>query len=146
MQCNPAWEAVSGLIRGILGLSTIDYVVARQEKTWFLNGKRVPGLEHLVDLDFSFTPATNLTQLRRVSLPIGRAVQVPVAWFDLRSGALAELRQVYRRQEERLVWYEAPTEGYRGLLEFDADGFIKSYPMLWQAEATSNFQSEDETE
>ena len=145
VQCNPGWQTLSGLVRGILGPRTIDYVVAREKKTWFLNGNRVPGLEHLVDLDFSFTPATNLTQFRRVSLPIDRAVPVLVAWFDLRSGSLAELPQVYQRQGERLIWYEAPTEGYRALLELDANGFIKRYPTLWEAETSCSFHDEDQS-
>jgi hypothetical protein len=30
-------------------------------------------------------------------------------------------------------WYEAPTVGYRGLLELDATGFIRRYPGLWES-------------
>ena len=99
-----------------------------------LNDALVRGVEGLVDLDFSFTPATNLTQLRRVSLPDKQAVEVTVAWFDLDADVLAKLPQVYERRGERLIWYEAPTVGYRGLLELDANGFVSRYPTLWEAE------------
>jgi uncharacterized protein len=136
VRCSPDWETISGLVRGSLGLRTVDYVFDRQDKAWTVNGNRVYGLEHLADLDFSFTPATNLTQLRRVLLPQDSAVHLPVAWFDLRSGTLTELPQVYQRRGERLVWYEAPTVGYRGLLDLDANCFIHRYPMLWEAEAS----------
>jgi uncharacterized protein len=137
VRCGPDWEAVSGFVHGFLGSRRIDYVVTREDSVWLLNGDCVPGLEHLVDLDSSFTPATNLTQLRRVPLPRDRVVPAPVAWFELRSGVLRELPQVYQSRGERLVWYEAPSVGYRGLLELDASGFIQRYPALWQAETPS---------
>ena len=142
VQCNSNWAAISGLIRGFLGPREIHHAVQRPDATWTLNGVPVPGLEHLVDLDLSFTPATNLTQIRRVALPLGEAVAVPVAWFDLESGTLAELPQTYKRRAEKLVWYEAPTVGYQGLLELDEAGFVSSYPNLWQAEASHASRNE----
>ena len=145
LRCNRQWEAVSGLLRGTLGPKTINYVFTREQEGWMLNGYSVPGLQHLVDLDFSFTPATNLAQLRRVSLPLDRAVQVPVAWFDWGSGMLAEMPQTYLRRGEREIWYEAPTVGYRGLLELDANGFVCRYPALWEEEAPSNSGAEEAT-
>jgi uncharacterized protein len=143
VQCSPDWKAASGRIHGSLGSRAINYVVTRQDKVWLLNGDRVPGLEHLVDLDFSFTPATNLTQFRRVPLPRDRAVSVAAAWFDLRTGSLSELPQVYQSRGERLVWYEAPSVGYRGLLELDATGFIQHYPGLWQAETPTSIRRDE---
>jgi uncharacterized protein len=134
LQCNSAWEAISGLVRGSLGSRAIEYAVNRRDGIWTLNRAPVRGLEHLVDLDFSFTPATNLTQLRRVPFPNNRVVELSVAWLDLHSGALTELPQIYERRGERLIWYEAPTVGYRGLLELDTRGFINRYPTLWEAE------------
>ena len=133
--CNLQWEAISGRIHGWVGSRAVDHTVARRNGVWTLNDASVAGLEHLLDLDFSFTPATNLPQLRRISLPENESVETPVAWFDLRSGTLTRLPQIYQRQSERFIWYEAPTLGYRGLLEVDANGFVIRYPTLWEAEA-----------
>ena len=42
--------------------------IRRDDAGWRLNGVRVEGLEHLVDLDYGFTPATNVLQLSRIAL------------------------------------------------------------------------------
>ena len=82
----------------------------------------------------SFTPATNLLQLRRVSISKNEPVQLPVAWLDIDTGKLTELQQTYELRAEMRVWYEAPSVGYRGLLELEPNGFIRRYPNLWEAE------------
>ncbi|HSV00945.1 MAG TPA: putative glycolipid-binding domain-containing protein, partial [Roseiarcus sp.] len=89
-------------------------------------------LEHLVDLDYGFTPATNLLQLSRIALNAGQSVDVPVVWFDLDSASLIELPQIYQRRSESSYWYEAPTVPHRGLLEIAPSGFVQSYPDLWR--------------
>lgn len=134
VECNPRWETVSGRVRGSIGSQNANYAITRQNGIWTLNGAPVESLDDLVDLDLSFTPATNLIQIRRISLPENEIVEAPVAWFDVLSGTLTRLPQIYQRRSERLIWYEAPTVGYRGLLELDVNGFISHYPGLWKME------------
>ena len=73
------------------------------------------GSEHLVDLDYGFTPATNVLQLSRIALKPDQRAEVPVAWFDLDSASLTELPQSYERRSEACYWYEAPTVPYQSL-------------------------------
>jgi hypothetical protein len=134
VQCDQQWRTVSGRVRGALGQRAIDYRVALRGTTWTLNETPVSGLEALVDLDLGFTPATNLQQLRRVLIGQDEALQLPVAWLDVEVGALTELPQLYTRRGEAAFWYEAPSVGYQGLLELAPNGFIRSYPNLWEAE------------
>jgi hypothetical protein len=101
---------------------------------WTLNENVIPGLEACVDLDLGFTPATNLTQLRRIALAKGQAADVPVAWLDVGSGKMSVLPQRYERRSEEIYWYEAPTANYQGLIEVCSTGFIRRYPGLWEAE------------
>jgi hypothetical protein len=101
---------------------------------WTLNSVAVPGLESCVDLDFSFTPATNLPQLRRIALAAGQTADVPVAWLDAAAGALTLLPQRYERRSGDTYWYQAPSLNYEGLLEVSSTGFIRRYPGLWEAE------------
>ena len=68
-----------------------------------------------MDLDYGFTPATNVLQLSRIALKPGQRAEVPVAWFDLDSASLIELPQSYERRSEASYWYEAPTVPYRAL-------------------------------
>ncbi len=105
---------------------------SRDDPGWRLDGAAVRGLEHLVDLDFGFTPATNVLQLSRIALKLGQEREVPVAWFDLDSASLVELPQSYERRSEASYWYEAPTVPYRALLEIAPNGFVQSYPGLWR--------------
>ena len=99
-----------------------------------LNGEAVAGVADCLDLDFGFTPATNLTQLRRIALPIGEAREVPVAWIDATTSELTRLPQHYARRSESTWWYQSPTAEYQALLEVGAGGFVSEYPGLWRAE------------
>lgn len=136
LKCDLQWKTVWGRVWGIAGDQHIDYLVSHEGECWTLNGNAVSGLESLVDLDFSFTPATNLAQIRRVPIPINKPVQLPVVWLDIDTGTLTKLLQAYERRAEMQVWYEAPSVGYRGMLELAPSGFIRRYPNLWEAENT----------
>ncbi len=120
------------MISGFLGDQTVLHEIRRDEAGWRLNGARVEGLEQLVDLDYDFTPATNVLQLSRLALKPGQCAEVPVVWFDLDRASLTELPQRYERRSASSCWYEAPTVPYRALLEIAPNGFVQSYPGLWR--------------
>jgi uncharacterized protein len=135
--CDLEWRTTHGDVRGWMGEESVDWRIARTtEGRWILNGVPVEDLEACVDLDFGFTPATNLLQLRRCALAAGQAADVPVAWLDVSAGTLEVLHQRYERRGEAAYWYEAPRFGYAALLEVEPSGFISRYPGLWEAEQT----------
>ena len=104
---------------GGLGNRSIDFVVERRGRSWTLNGSLFPEIDHLLDLDLSFTPATNLQQLRRVTIAPYQSVRLPVVWLNVDAGTLTELPQMYERRGDMALWYEAPSVGYKGLLELE---------------------------
>ena len=132
VEVDARWETKRGVISGLLGEQTIQHEIRRDDQGWTLNGAAIPGLEHLVDLDYGFTPATNVLQLSRLALKPGQRAEVPVVWFDLDSASLVELPQTYERRSEASYWYEAPTVPYRALLAIAPNGFVQSYPELWR--------------
>jgi hypothetical protein len=132
--CDLRWTTLGGTIRGVFGGREIEHEIVRTPADWTLDGRAVSGLGHLVDLDLSFTPATNLIQLRRVPIKLGERIDLPAAWFDLATAELTELPQTYQRRSSRSYWYEAPSVGYKGLLTLDSSGFVRRYPGLWEAE------------
>lgn len=135
VECDLAWRTRHGRIHGWLGEQSIDLAMARTAAgAWTRNGVVVPGLEGCVDLDFGFTPATNLLQLRRLALAEGQASEAAAAWIDVPAGALEVLPQRYERRTETTYWYEAPTVPYAALLEVAPTGFIRRYPGLWEME------------
>jgi uncharacterized protein len=131
-EVDARWETKRGVIRGFFGDQTVQHEIHRDDAGWRLNGVRAAGLDHLVDLDFGFTPATNVLQLSRIALKLGQSAEVPVVWFDLDSASLTELPQRYERRSAASYWYEAPTVPYQGLLEIAPNGFVRSYPDLWR--------------
>jgi hypothetical protein len=132
VEADVLWRTRRGIVSGLLGDKTIRHEIRRDSRGWRLDGVAIEGLDHLVDLDYGFTPATNVLQLSRVALKLGQRAEVPVAWFDLDSASLIELPQSYERRGEASYWYEAPTVAYQALLEIAPNGFVQSYPGLWR--------------
>lgn len=132
VEVDARWETRRGIVSGFLGDKTVRHEILRDDRGWRLDGVPVHGLKRLVDLDFGFTPATNVLQLSRVGLSPGQKAEVPVAWFDLDSDSLIELPQTYERRGDATYWYEAPTIPYEALLEIAPNGFVLSYPGLWR--------------
>jgi hypothetical protein len=133
LMCDRSWRTQHGRVVGWIGAKLIEYDVRRTtDGTWLLNQRPLPELAACVDLDYAFTPATNVAQLRRVDLRIGQSADVPVAWLDVETERFIPLPQRYERRSETLYWYEAPTAGYAGELVVNAMGFAKRYPGLWQ--------------
>jgi len=76
--CDDAWRTQRGEVRGWIGAHAIDWRITGDDGAWSVNGEPIGGLDDCIDLDFGFTPATNLLQIRRVMLPQGVAVELPV--------------------------------------------------------------------
>ncbi len=132
VKVDALWRTERGIVSGLLGDKTIQHEIRRDNRRWSLDGAMMEGLDHLVDLDYGFTPATNVLQLSRIALEPGQRAEVPAAWFDLDSASLIELPQSYERRSERSYWYEAPTVPYKALLEIAPNSFVLSYPGLWR--------------
>jgi hypothetical protein len=134
VELDATWRTVRGKASGFVGERRFDHRISREPGGWRLDGVLIEGLAHLVDLDFGFTPATNLQQVRRLGLKIGEAAELPVAWFDIGMSALVELPQRYERRDATRYWYVAPSVPYEGMIELAESGFVKHYPGLWAAE------------
>jgi hypothetical protein len=129
------WRAARGEARGWIGARHCEFAIERTAAgEWSANGDPVPGLRPCLDLDFGFTPATNLFALRRLRLSIGASADAPAAWLDVETGSLRLLAQRYERRSETTYWYEAPECGYEALLEVGPEGFVRQYPGLWSEE------------
>jgi hypothetical protein len=131
--CDGQWRARHGRATGFVGARSLDVRFERTSEGFRLDGAVVPGLSDCLDLDFGFTPATNLPALRRLSLEVGQSAEAPAAWFDAGAHELKRLPQRYERRSADTYWYESPTAGYAALLEFGPSGFVVRYPDLWEA-------------
>jgi uncharacterized protein len=102
----------------------------RRDDGWSINGVAVPGINALLDVDFGFTPATNLAQVKRLNLAVGQSAELHVAWMDADQAGLVSLWQYYRRTGALSYAYEAPA--YQATLVFSPSGFVADYPNLWK--------------
>ena len=102
----------------------------RRDSGWSVDEVAVPGIEDLMDVDFGFTPATNLAQVKRLDLAVGQAAELQVAWIDADQIGLVSLWQHYRRMGDLTYAYQAPE--YQATLVFSPSGFVADYPNLWK--------------
>lgn len=131
VEIDAAWESRRGIVQGYLAGRRLEHMIERTSEGWRLDGRLV-GLGHLADLDFGFTPATNLQQLRRAALKPGQAIDMAVAWFDIGETGLTALPQHYERIDATSYRYASPTGPYEAVLELAPNGFTKTYPQLWR--------------
>ena len=133
--CDRLGRTREARVSGWIGARDCDLRIQRLDSgAWLLGGSPVDGLAGCLDVDFGFTPATNLLLLRRLAMPVGHAVDVAVAWIDLPDSRLVPLPQHYERRSELTYWYDSPTVDYRALLEMADSGFVRRYPDLWVME------------
>ena len=134
VEIEPDWTTRRGRITGFVTGAKVDVIIERHRDGWYVNGEP-QGLGHLVDLDYGFTPATNLQQIQRLRLAVGERAGNAVAWFDVGSTKLVELPQIYEKTGDLTYPYEGPMFGYRAVLKLDASGFVRDYPDIWTMES-----------
>lgn len=125
------WSTLSARVAGFVGNRAIDSHAVRTPRGWTLDGRDF-GMAELVDLDLGFTPATNMVQLKRAALAVGKTAGIDVAWLDAGASELVRLPQVYRRVAASSYAYAAPTVGYAGQIRVADNGFAADYPGLWE--------------
>jgi hypothetical protein len=133
--CDAGFRTQHGRVRGWLGDKRFRFHIERDAAgRWTCNGAIVEGLDDCIDLDYGFTPATNLAPIKRLGLRIGESAEAPAAWLNIPEGTLERLPQRYERRGPDCYWYEAPAVGYAALLEMTPAGFTRLYPGLWPLE------------
>jgi hypothetical protein len=139
IHCDAAWQTSQGHVHGWRGTQPVELEIQRDGGgRWSLNGAPCPAVAGCMDLDLSFTPATNLLPLRRLDLSVGHMTEIRSAWLAWPAMILQPLVQRYDRQSATTYHYEAdlPTgDTFTSILHVDSFGWVRSYGGLWEAEA-----------
>jgi hypothetical protein len=98
---------------------------------WQVNGHVARDLESCTDVDFGFSPATNLMPAKRVMTAPAGVLDITAAWLLFPSLELVRSEQRYTRLREDRIRYEGEN-GYVNELGVDASGLVTSYPGLWE--------------
>jgi hypothetical protein len=108
--------------------------VANSQRDWQLDGRPCREVAGCLDVDLSFSPATNLLPIRRLGLQPGQSAPVRAAWVSFPAFGIEPLDQVYRRVGETSYHYEAADGTFATDFEVNAAGFVTRYPGRWEAE------------
>jgi hypothetical protein len=136
--CDASWRTLAASVAGWLGHRAISIELrADGAGRWQLNDADCPAVAGCLDVDLSFTPATNLLPIRRLALPVGEKAAVRSAWLTFPALTLEPLDQLYRRTHVTTYAYESNGGSFSTELEVNGDGFVTFYPNLWEAEATT---------
>ena len=90
-----------------------------------------------LDVDFAFSPSTNLLPIRRLNLAVGQEADVKAAWLRFPGFTLEPLEQRYRRTGETTYRYLSQGGSFVRDLQVSQAGFVLNYPGFWQAEAAA---------
>ena len=137
--CDPSWRTRHAQLTGWYGSRRIGCTIsADASHHWRLDGRGCPEVAGCVDLDLSFSPATNLLPIRRLALPVGQAASVRAAWLRFPECRLEPLEQRYHRVDTERYDYESGAgEGaFRARLRVTPAGLVAEYAGLWVAEVS----------
>jgi hypothetical protein len=130
VRCEPDWATLSADITGERAGAPVELRIQSGPEGWLLNDVPQPDTVGCVDLDLSFTPATNLLPLRRLA-PDGTApVPVRAAWLVPSLDRLQPLEQSYTPCEDGAITYASAN--FQARLEVHPSGFVTHYPGLWE--------------
>lgn len=133
--CDAAWRTLHGRVTGWYGADPVKAeLYTDTARRWTINGQPAPAVAGCVDLDLSFTPATNTIPIRRLALNEGERAEVRSAWLSFPGLTLEPLVQSYHRTGERVYHYESPADGFVADIEVDPAGLVVRYPPLWERE------------
>ena len=99
---------------------------------WWSGERELDSVAGCLDVDLSFTPATNTLPIRRLRLPVGGVAPVRAAWVLFPGLEVRPLEQTYRREAEDRYRYQSAT-GFEASIEVDEAGLVTDYPGLWKA-------------
>ena len=132
--CDARWHTRSAVVAGLIGPRAVSVRVEVEEGRWRADDEEQPAVAGCIDIDLGFSPSTNLLPLRRLSLAVGAHADVRAAWLPFPSLVLQPLDQVYRREDTHSYRYQSRGGRFERLLRIDAEGFVVSYPGIWEAE------------
>ena len=93
--------------------------------------ERPPEFRACVDVDLSFTPATNTLPIRRLRLEVGEEAEIHVAWLVWPELRVRPVPQRYTRLAEDR--YRYTQDDFAAELTVDEQGLVLEYEGLWKA-------------
>ena len=111
---------------------TVDGVRATEllsdgQGRWTVDGRPVPALNGLLDVDLESSACTNTLPVHRLTLPVGEEVATSAVYVQAADLVVRRLDQSYRRLDDHHVAYRSEG-GFEAVLTYDASGLVLDYP------------------
>lgn len=135
VECDAEWRTRTVTVEW-QGERVLQLAVDARQR-WFCGEQELFELCDLIDIDLSFTPATNALPIRRLSLARGASSELTVAWLRFPEWKIEPLRQTYTRLDERLYRFTAPALAFQADLTVDDKGLVVEYEGLWTRAAAA---------
>jgi hypothetical protein len=104
--------------------------------SWTAGGEPLVGLDGAIDIDLSWTPATNTLPIRRHRLAVGDSAETTAAWIAFPGHDIRRVTQRYERTGANT--YRFSSGEFSTDLEVDENGLVTDYPGFWVAEQLPN--------
>jgi hypothetical protein len=135
VELDAAWHTRRGTVEGWVGDRMVAVeLVADGAGRWWRDGAECHVVAGCVDVDYGFSPATNLLPIRRLAPAVGARVPVRAAWLRFPEFTLEPLEQTYARVGDQAYVYESAGGAFRAELTVDSEGMVAQYGNLWSAE------------
>jgi uncharacterized protein len=134
--CDAGWRTLHAKVTGWIDSQPVKLeLYTDTARRWSINGHEAAEVAGCVDIDLSFTPATNTIPIRRLALNPGERAEVRSAWLRFPELTLEPLVQSYARTGDSSYHYESPRDQFTADLEVGEAGLVLRYPPLWEGEA-----------
>ncbi|MEO0371344.1 MAG: putative glycolipid-binding domain-containing protein [Pseudomonadota bacterium] len=132
VRCDSNWITQSVDLAGQHEGNEVRAKMINDGGTWWIDDRKQDGVAGALDIDLSFTPATNLMPLRRLGTV---DLAVSAAWLQYPCAKLVPLDQTYGRTDlSNVMQYQAKQTGFATEITVDQSGFVTRYPGFWEGE------------
>ncbi|WP_120634759.1 putative glycolipid-binding domain-containing protein [Ruegeria sp. EL01] len=130
VRCAMNWHCLSADVSGEVGGHDVALRLRCTNQGWALNDTLQDCGAECLDLDLSFTPATNLFPMRREEIGQAQSARIKAAWLKPDLVSMERLDQVYTWLSPGLIRYGSTN--HQADLSVHPSGFVTHYPGLWE--------------
>jgi len=108
------------------------------DQRWWRNDEEVTECRGCIDVDLSFSPATNTLPIRRMALNESEHGDTITAWVQLPDLKIDPYPQRYTRTGEQEYLFASLDDDFKARLLVDDLGLVMDYEGLWRAAAQAS--------
>jgi hypothetical protein len=116
----------------VIALGERSCRLERVDDEWTVDGEPRPDLAEAHEPDISASPVSNTLPIRRLDLADGQSADIVTAYVSVPELTVFPDPQRYTRLSRHEYLYESRDSDFRRTLTVDDDGFVVTYPGLFE--------------